>query len=174
MTHRAYGEDPARRRPSWYGGAPGDQPPPRDEAPAYQQPPTAAEAGGYGIPAPGYAPAGYGYSQHPRSSPSHSPGADYQGYSPTPGTDELNRMHSMESARAQSAATAALVLAIVGFFTVPFILGPLAIWQASKARSLGHDAGAGWVLGWVCTLWGIAVIALPFLFFLLTVLALAA
>lgn len=83
-------------------------------------------------------------------------------------------MHSMESARAQSAATAALVLAIVGFFTAPFILGPLAIWQAGRARSLGHDAGAGWALGWICTLWGIAVIALPFLFFLLTVLAIAA
>lgn len=76
-------------------------------------------------------------------------------------------MHSIEAHRAQSAATVALVLSIIGFFTMPFILGPLAIWQASRARRLGHAATAGWALGWICTLWGVAVIALPILFFLL-------
>lgn len=173
MTHLPNSEEPGRRRPSWYAGSPGDSRP-QDEASAYRQPPSAAEAGGYGIPQSGYAPAGYGYAQHPGRYPSHHPGVDYRGYSPTPGTDELNRVHSMESAQAQSAATAALVLAIVGLFTAPFIMGPLAIWQASRARRLGHDAGAGWVLGWICTLWGLAVIALPFLFFLLALFAVAA
>lgn len=169
MTHLPHSEEPGRRRPSWYAGVPGDSRP-QDEASADRQPPSAADAGGYGIPPSGYAPSGYGYSQHPGDS--RHPG--YPGYSPTPGTDELNRIHSMESAQAQSAATAALVLAIVGLFTVPFVMGPLAIWQASRARRLGHDAGPGWVLGWICTLWGLAVIALPFLFFLLALFAVAA
>lgn len=76
-------------------------------------------------------------------------------------------MHNVDADRAQSAATAALVLSIIGFFTAPFVLGPLAICQASRARRLGHESTPGLVLGWICTLWGVAVIALPILFFLL-------
>lgn len=76
-------------------------------------------------------------------------------------------MHGMQAAQAQSAATTSLVLAIIGFFTLPFILGPLAIWQSSKARRLGHAATPGRILGWVCTLWGIGIFVGPFLLALL-------
>lgn len=152
------------RRPSWYSGDGGAQPPPNDAVrpadPALRPRPSAAEAGRYGVPQPGYPPYGYTYPGHPGYAPT-------PGYSPTPGTDELNRMHRVEADRAQSAATAALVLSIIGFFTMPFVLGPLAIWQASKARRLGHAATAGWVLGWICTLWGIGMIAGPILLVLL-------
>lgn len=159
--------DGGRQTPSWYSSP--DEPPPahnHQSGPSYRQPPTADETGaagvgGCGVPGPGDAPTGYSYSSGPQQS------WGYFGYSPTPGTDELNRMHSIEADQAQSAATVALVLSIIGFFTMPFILGPLAIWQASKARRLGHAATVSWVLGWVCTLWGVAAIAMPILFFLL-------
>lgn len=152
------------RRPSWYSGDGGAQQPANDAVrpadPAFRPSPSTAASGGCGTPHPGYPPYGYpqsAYSNHTWLS----------GYSPTPGTDELNRMHNVDADRAQSAATAALVLSIIGFFTAPFVLGPLAIWQASRARRLGHESTPGLVLGWICTLWGVAVIALPILFFLL-------
>ena len=190
-------DDGATRRPSWYSGAPGapSQKPVDDQqgqSPSThsqhrqaqdRRPPTAAEAGGYGVPQPGHPPPGYGspgssghgypgsgYSGHPGppGHPGYYPPAGPYSYSPTPGTDELNRVHSVEARQAQSAATAALVLAIIGFFTAPFLLGPLAIWQAAKARRLGHAATPGWVLGWTCTLWGGAIVVLPFLLVLLS------
>lgn len=168
MSHGTY-DGGQRRRPSWYSDDPGPSGGSQAESPQspspYQQPPSAAQAGGYGMgyprygysPAAGY-PSAYGYSPT-------------QGYSPTPGTDELNRMHDIEGQRAESASTAALVLSIIGFFTLPFVMGPLAIWQASKARRLGNPATAGWVLGWICTLWGVAILVMPFLFFLLVAVA---
>lgn len=119
-------------------------------------------------------------SWYSSTQPEHSPtGYEYPGYYPpagpyrcsdTPGTDELNRAHDAQVQQGQAAATAALVLSIIGFFTVPFILGPIAVWQAAKARRYGHPAPAGRLLGWICTLWGVALIALPFLFFLLMLL----
>ena len=166
MTEGPHSGDSTRRRPSWYGGGGAEHP----ADPTYGPPPSAADADGYGVPQPGYAPYGYGYSGYQRYSatPGYTP---TPAYSPTPGADELERMHGMQANQAQSAATASLVLAIIGFFTAPFILGPLALWQAAKARRLGHEATPGRVLAWICTLWGIGMIVGPILLVLLAMAA---
>lgn len=111
----------------------------------------------------GYAPSGYGYSGHHQQSPQPSQYPTYDDGSAAGYTagDAHHPLRQQELMQAQSWATPALVLGIVGLFTVPFILGPLALWQASKARRVGHDASAGWVLGWICTLWGAAVLLAP-------------
>lgn len=57
--------------------------------------------------------------------------------------------------RAQSQATTALVLGIVGLVSMlGVILGPIALVQAKKAREGGADATAGRVLGWIATIIG--------------------
>lgn len=57
--------------------------------------------------------------------------------------------------RAQSQATTALVLGIVGLVSMlGVILGPIALVQARKAREGGADATAGRVLGWIATIIG--------------------
>ena len=138
------------RSPGWYSSGNAHDPA------SGGHPHTAAEAGGFGVrppaqhPSPGYSPQGYsapGYSQ-----PGYAP-PGYGYYSPTPGTDELEHWAFQREQKARQHATSAVVLAIIGFFTLPIILGPLAIWQASKARSLGHRATAGLVLGWVVLVW---------------------
>lgn len=145
--------------------------------PRYDHSQTAAQAGGYGLHPPQHppaqAPSAQGFSPHGYSAQSYPPhGYSPQGYppqghaphgyappgygyySPTPGSDELHRLSFEREQRAQQHATTAVVLGIIGLFTLPVILGPLAIWQASKARSLGHQATAGLVLGWIALLWG--------------------
>lgn len=59
-------------------------------------------------------------------------------------------------------ATTALILGLVGLFTLPLILGPLAIYFATRARRAGAQATPGLVLGWVCV--GLSLLfVLPFL-----------
>lgn len=154
------------QRPRWYSGGnddaagggyrgnSGEQP--NGGSAGYDHSQTAAQAGGFGMgpaqyPPTQYPPAGYppqGYSPHEYAPPG------YGYYSPTPGSDELRRLSFEREQRAQQHATTAVVLGIIGLFTLPVILGPIAIWQASKARSLGHQATAGMVLGWVALVWG--------------------
>ncbi len=135
----------------------------------------ASQVGGYGV-GPGYGSvpgdgtssgygtgSGYGSTFGPAGS-SYAP-ADYPAtgyapsrfgyYSPTPGTDAPEEMRYQREEKARGHHTAALVLAIIGFFTVPIILGPLAIWQATKARNLGHPGVAGLVLGWIVVIWSV-------------------
>lgn len=72
--------------------------------------------------------------------------------------------------RAQTSATAALILGGVGVFTLPIILGPLAIWQANRARAGGEPATAGLILGWITTIYGafwVIVVPLGLISFLL-------
>ncbi|MBB4734557.1 DUF4870 domain-containing protein [Micrococcus cohnii] len=57
-------------------------------------------------------------------------------------------------------ATVSLVLGILGFFFFGIILGPLAIWQAGKAKKYGVKATAGKVLGWIVTILSILAILL--------------
>lgn len=155
------------QRPSWYSGGnddaaagsppenPGGQPLGGSTGSDHSQ--TAAQAGGYGIRPPQHPPA-----HHPSASNYPSPAYTPHGYapagygyhSPTPGTDELNRVAFEREQQAQQYATTAVILGIVGLFTLPVLLGPLAIWQASKARSLGNQATAGLVLGWIALIWG--------------------
>lgn len=152
------------QRPSWYNS--GRRQGTSSDARSADQPsndPSAAAAGGYGVSSygsSGYSSIGYGYS----APEGYSPHQGYprtqgystaQGYSDTPGTDELNTWESQrELANAQGNATTALVLGIIGLFTLPFILGPLALWQAGRARRRGVEATAGLALGWICTIWG--------------------
>lgn len=67
--------------------------------------------------------------------------------------------YGQQQAEGQSAATTSLVLGIIGIFAVGIILGPLAIYFASKAERNGVPATAGKVLGWIVTiLYAIAII----------------
>lgn len=59
---------------------------------------------------------------------------------------------SYQAMEGEKAAQLSLILGIVGFFVAGFVLGPLAIWQASKAERLGVPATAGKILGWIVTL----------------------
>ncbi|MBF0807718.1 DUF4190 domain-containing protein [Rothia nasimurium] len=61
---------------------------------------------------------------------------------------------SPQQVEADKAAQAALICGIIGLFTVPIILGPIAIVQANKAERLGAAATAGKVLGWIDTIIG--------------------
>lgn len=154
------------QRPGWYSeghneaptGAPhtsGSQPHGSD--PRFDHSQSAAQAGGYGLGGSNHPPSNYpphaGYPPRGHGSPGYAP-PGYGYYSPTPGTDELHRLSFEREQRAQQHATIAIVLGLVGLFTLPIILGPLAIWQASKARSLGGQATAGLVLGWIALIWG--------------------
>lgn len=146
------------RRTDWYSSS-GSEPSRHPTQNAYD--PTAPEP----IPPAGEAADHFTRSGGISTEHEHPYDPRYGGYGY--GYGEMDHVHQMRAAEAQSAATAALILGIVGLFTLPIILGPLALWQASKARRLGHEGGAGWVLGWICTLWGAALFMLPVVFIVL-------
>lgn len=138
--------------------------------------------GGYQTPEgyPGYGHPGHGYpdTQNPTTYPGPAyPGQGYTGAGypgagyPGPGYQHAGYPGPMyydpDFEIARNAATTALILAIVGLFTLPFILGPLALWQAGKARQGRADATAGTVLGWITTVWGLLVL-IPVTFVLIT------
>lgn len=159
--HRRRGQ-----RPGWYSGGNDDAatsgPHNSGERPygsdrGYDHSQTAAQAGGFGAggsnyPAQNYPPHS-GYPPQGYESPGYAP-PGYGYHSPTPGTDELHRLSYEREQRGQQHANTAIVLGLIGLFTLPVILGPLAIWQASKARSLGSQATGGMVLGWIALIWG--------------------
>lgn len=153
------------RRPRWYssGTSRGDfHDGPAGSEPAYPSEQSqrdnnlaAAQVGGFGVNPeyaahPGYG--GAGYSSAGYAPASYTP-PGYGYYSPTPGTDALEEMRYQREEKARGHHTASVVLAIIGFFTLPILLGPLAIWQATKARNLGHPGVAGMVLGWIVVVW---------------------
>lgn len=93
--------------------------------------------------------------------PSYDGGArgyqEYRGYQPLPTPYPF----APQAGEGEKAAQLSLVLGITGFFVAGLILGPLAIWQARRAESLGVPATAGKVLGWILTvLWGSVLLAL--------------
>ncbi|WP_150461574.1 DUF4870 domain-containing protein [Nesterenkonia ebinurensis] len=138
--------------PPGHGNPSGDR---YHSAPGMEHSRPASQVGGYGV-GPGYTPhhshAGGGYFHGGYPPTGYAP-AGYRYYSPTPGTDALQEMQFQREEKARGHHTAAIVLAIIGFFTLPILLGPLAIWQASKARNLGHPGVAGMVLGWIVVVW---------------------
>ena len=50
--------------------------------------------------------------------------------------------------------------AVLSLFIFGIVLGPLAIWQASKAEKMGRSATPGKILGWIDTILGIGQILL--------------
>jgi hypothetical protein len=73
----------------------------------------------------------------------------YQSYQP-----------SYAALEGEKAAQLSLILGLVGLFVAGFVLGPLAIWQATKAERLGVPATAGKILGWIVTvLYALAILA---------------
>lgn len=165
-------EDRHSDRPSWYTGAPntGASEAGSPEAPApggpASRPRTAAEAGGYGIgpshgrghanfrPSPAYDRPRYGSGYDNGFGSPYGPGSYDSGHhSYTPGADSLEAMALERERRAREHANTALILGMVGLFVLGFILGPMAIWQAAKARSMGYDSAAPMVLGVVTTVW---------------------
>ncbi|MEC5198603.1 putative Tic20 family protein [Arthrobacter sp. PL16] len=74
---------------------------------------------------------------------------------------------SYQSMEGEKAAQLSLILGLVGFFVAGFVLGPLAIWQASKAESFGVQATAGKVLGWIVTILNVLAVLAVVLFFVL-------
>lgn len=72
---------------------------------------------------------------------------------------------SSQAMAGTSAAQLSLIFGIVGFFMAGFVLGPLAIWQASKAERLGVPATAGKILGWIVTILNVLAIVGLIVFF---------
>ena len=89
---------------------------------------------------PGYGPGGQGqYGQQPGYGGGYGPGPGPGGGSPE------GEKHKRNS----------IILGVIGLFLLGIVLGPLAIWQASKAQALGVPATAGKVLGWIDLVFGI-------------------
>lgn len=95
----------------------------------------------------------YGYgSQQP---PQYPPAGNYPQQYPSPYGEQPH----MASPYQQPApyqnpdgarhAKTSLICGIVGIFIFGLILGPIAIWQASKAEALGVAAGPGKITGWI-------------------------
>ncbi|GAA1764032.1 hypothetical protein [Kocuria aegyptia] len=83
--------------------------------------------------------------QRPDHQEGHQPG--YQnGYQQGPGPG---------SAQGESHKRNSIIMGVIGLFLLGIVLGPLAIWQASKAETLGVKATAGKVLGWIDLVFGV-------------------
>lgn len=80
------------------------------------------------------------------------------GYAPAP----YQRAHGMASAQeGQRAGQLAIAFGVIGlFFNLGLIFGPLAIWQANRAESVGGVGLGGRVLGWVAI--GLAILVTLF------------
>jgi len=70
----------------------------------------------------------------------------------------------------EKAAQLALIFGIVGFFAAGIVLGPLAIWQSTKAERLGARATAGKILGWIVTVINVLAV-LGFIVFFTVIIA---
>lgn len=75
----------------------------------------------------------------------------YQQPYPPAGYQPGYHQPSYSSMEGEKAAQLSLIFGIVGFFVAGIVLGPLAIWQASKAEAQGVSATAGKILGWIVT-----------------------
>ena len=87
---------------------------------------------------------GYEQGQQPYQQSGYQQG-DYQqgpGYGPGAAQGENHKRNSV-------------ILGVVGLFLFGIVLGPLAIWQASKAETLGVRSTAGKVLGWIDLAFGV-------------------
>ncbi|MFW0169884.1 hypothetical protein [Rothia sp. P4278] len=62
---------------------------------------------------------------------------------------------SPQQVEADKAAQTSTILGIAGLIIFGFILGPLAIWQAKKAESLGSAATIGKVTGWIALIYNV-------------------
>lgn len=60
-----------------------------------------------------------------------------------------------DPAQGQNHKRNSVILGVIGLFLFGIILGPLALWQASKAEALGVKATAGKVLGWIDLIFGV-------------------
>jgi hypothetical protein len=129
---------------------PGDNDP---DSPYYQRPPMQPPGyqGGY---EQGQQPAhqnGYQQGQQPAHQNGYQQGQYpvYQGgYQPGPG-------FGPGPAQGESHKRNSVIMGVVGLFILGIVLGPLAIWQASKAEALGVKATAGKVLGWIDLVFGV-------------------
>lgn len=58
-------------------------------------------------------------------------------------------------AQGESHKRNSVIMGVIGLFLLGIVLGPLALWQASKAEALGVKATAGKVLGWIDLVFGV-------------------
>ncbi|WDF33105.1 DUF4870 domain-containing protein [Arthrobacter agilis] len=98
---------------------------------------------------------------------SHEPYPSEQPYQPSYQQPSYQQLYqpSYQAMEGEKAAQLSLILGLVGFFVAGFVLGPLAIWQASKAERLGVQATAGKVLGWIVTILNVLAVLGVILFF---------
>ena len=92
-----------------------------------------------------------------------------QQYAPPAGRWEYvpaNPQDAQRYAEASRSADLSLILGILGVTVLP-VLGPFALWRATKAEKLGGRATAGKVLGWVGIVMLVLVVAWVVLVFAL-------
>lgn len=84
-----------------------------------------------------------------------TPFAPQDEYTPEP----YQRAHGMAAAhQAQRAGQLSIAFGVIGLvFNLGLIFGPLAIWQANRAESMGGVGLGGRVLGWVAVALAIVV-----------------
>ncbi|MFF0990623.1 hypothetical protein [Kocuria nitroreducens] len=96
-------------------------------------------------------PGGYQQGQPPRYQGGHQYGQQpghQGGYQTGPG-------FGPGSAQGESHKRNSVIMGVIGLFLLGIVLGPLALWQASKAEALGVKATAGKVLGWIDLVFGV-------------------
>lgn len=113
---------------------------------AYVPPAGYSDAAG-GVPPQYSAPAAYSAPQLPQSAPQYPP---VYGQSPYGDQPQANSNGS-------TYATLSIVSAAIGFFFFGIVLGPLALFFASKAEKMGADAKVGKILGWITTILSVVV-----------------
>ena len=96
-----------------------------------------------------------------RDAPQHGYRGDQHAFGSAPyGAGHYGSPYGGDPREAATAAETSLILGIVGLFIFGIVLGPLAIWQASKAEKMGRSATPGKILGWIDTILGVGQILL--------------
>ncbi|MFI7744270.1 hypothetical protein [Kocuria rhizosphaericola] len=115
---------------------------------------------GDGDPNGSYPPQQPGYQQ---GQPPHYQGGYQQGQQPDyQGGYQQGPGYGPGSAQGENHKRNSVILGVVGLFIFGIVLGPLALWQASKAEALGVKSTAGKVLGWIDLAFGVLGLFLVF------------
>ncbi|MEZ2388369.1 hypothetical protein AB6813_02255 [bacterium RCC_150] len=81
----------------------------------------------------------------------------YQPQAPQYNIQQNNSLEHFQGTKFKEKAT---IFAVIGFFVLGVVFGPLAIINANKAEKLHHSATFGKVLGWFDTIAGALAIVL--------------